>query len=149
MAMPDLQLFTRLFGEHQDVAHTAAIQDRVGIDVPDFVGRASVPFGRKVALRFAADADHLEELNDGIVLIATEDLAQRESVGRDLFQPEHPGKLAVPVAEGELILAEFEQPDADRQRLEHMRQQLDRLTVAIGVLRRWRRRSQLDHLSQR
>ena len=139
MAVPDFQLFPRLFGEHQDVAHPTAIQDRVRINVPDLVGRASFALGRKVALRLAAEADHLEELDDGIVLTATEDLTQRESVGWDLFQPEHPGKLAVPVAECELVAVEFEQPDADRKRLEHVRQQFDRLAVWIGALRRWRR----------
>src|ERR1700674_1351723 len=116
-----------------------SIEHRVGIDVPDLVGAALVAFSGKVALRLAADADHLEELHDRIVLSTIEDLAQREPFIRDSFQSQHASKLAVPIAEGERIAAEFEEPDADRQRLEHVRQQLDRLAVGVRALRGWRR----------
>ena len=88
----------------------------------------------------AAQAHDLEQLQDRIVLSPGEDLTQREPLGRNALEFEHPSKLAVAVAEDELVVTKLEQPDPDRQRLEDVRQQLDRLAVGIrAALRGWRR----------
>ena len=122
MAMSRLQLFLRLLGKHHDVAHRTGIEDRIGVDVPDLVGAAWRAFSGKVAVGLAAQAHDLEQLQDRIVLSPGEDLTQREPLGRNALEFEHPRKLAVAVAEDELVVPKLEQPDPDRQRLEDVRQ---------------------------
>jgi hypothetical protein len=73
--VPGFQLFLRLLCEDQEVAHTTGIEDGVSIDVPDLIRAAFLAsFGSKVALRLAAETDHLEEMYDRIVLTTIKDL---------------------------------------------------------------------------
>ena len=127
LPLPRLQLFVGLLNQHHDVRHPGGREYRVSIDVPDLIRcRHQNAFCGEVGLWLTAYPNETKQLDDRVLIISAEYVADGLAICRHPLQHEHPGKGAVSVSESEVVVMELEETDPHRQGLQDTREQLDR-----------------------